>query len=595
MNLSFLRIRVVAIFLAAGICVPCLAGPLGAAANFGRLLGTVTDSQGNPLMGATVLIVGPAAGELFNASRAAERVITDAQGRFTVERLLPGLYSVRITALTRVPALRHGVSVKPGRTTQQSFMLSDIFTSLRFRVPQGNVSTWGEDWKWVLRTSPATRPILRYREVRSASSQTTSKPPRTASQHLIGLMPGGTRREALAADPGLGSVLAYLRPLSQDSDVLVAGSMTPNGLQASSVATAFRKNLLNGDPQTLSVAMHQLSFADGFGLAPGEGRGSFTRAQGVAVNYSHARRLSKSLMMTAGFEVDYLNAVRDAVMAHPSMNIEYQANRSTVVAFRYGALSPDSEGTLLERIGMLNAFPRMTLRGYRPRLENLNHAAVSLDRRLSKISRIDVAAFRDAFQDAVVWGLGGSAALGGLAGNFLPNPASGGVALDAGNYRSVGFRSVYSRSMGSHLETSFAYALGSALTFNSVSPASGIPKSNLSGVLSPQRSQSLAGRVSARVPLSHTQVVTSYEWLQQGRVTGVDPSGQATLQMQPFLGVQIRQPLPTLAFLPAHIEALADFRNLLAQGYVPISQTGEKSLLLTSGYRSFRGGFSVQF
>jgi hypothetical protein len=66
------------------------------------------------------------------------------------------------------------------------------------------------------------------------------------------------------------------------------------------------------------------------------------------------------------------------------------------------------------------------------------------------------------------------------------------------------------------------------------------------------------------------------------------------LQLEPFLGIQIRQPLPTMAFLPAHIEALADFRNLLAQGYVPVSGAGDK-LVLTPAYRSFRGGFSVEF
>jgi hypothetical protein len=75
----------------------------------------------------------------------------------------------------------------------------------------------------------------------------------------------------------------------------------------------------------------------------------------------------------------------------------------------------------------------------------------------------------------------------------------------------------------------------------------------------------------------------------------VDPYGQADLQLQPFLDVQIRQPLPALAFLPAHIEAVADFRNLIAQGYSPLTQSGEMTLLLSSAYRSVRGGFSVEF
>jgi hypothetical protein len=42
------------------------------------------------------------------------------------------------------------------------------------------------------------------------------------------------------------------------------------------------------------------------------------------------------------------------------------------------------------------------------------------------------------------------------------------------------------------------------------------------------------------------------------------------------------------------LEALADFRNLLAQDYVPV-RTREGQVFLMPVYRSFRGGFSFQF
>jgi len=40
---------------------------------------------------------------------------------------------------------------------------------------------------------------------------------------------------------------------------------------------------------------------------------------------------------------------------------------------------------------------------------------------------------------------------------------------------------------------------------------------------------------------------------------------------------------------------VAEFQNLLSQGYVPSSQGGERPLMLSSGYHAVRGGFSVQF
>ena len=76
-------------------------------------------------------------------------------------------------------------------------------------------------------------------------------------------------------------------------------------------------------------------------------------------------------------------------------------------------------------------------------------------------------------------------------------------------------------------------------------------------------------------------------------VSRQDPYGEALYMMDPNLNLRLRQPLPSF-FLPAKVEALADFRNLLAQGYVPVN-TPEGQLLLVPSFRSFRGGFSFQF
>jgi hypothetical protein len=162
-----------------------------------------------------------------------------------------------------------------------------------------------------------------------------------------------------------------------------------------------------------------------------------------------------------------------------------------------------------------------------------------------------------------------------------------------GDHRSTGYRIAYAQRLGNHVETLVAYFVGDSLNARSV--INGAPQGDLQGALKPVRSSSLAARVSARVPVTKTRLTTSYEWVQGGRVTMVDPQGQTDLQLQPFLDVQVRQPLPALAFLPAHIEAVADFRNFLAQGYAPVTQSGGSTLLLGSAYKSIRGGLSVEF
>lgn len=70
-----------------------------------------------------------------------------------------------------------------------------------------------------------------------------------------------------------------------------------------------------------------------------------------------------------------------------------------------------------------------------------------------------------------------------------------------------------------------------------------------------------------------------------------DLFGEAALGIDPNLSLTIRQPLP---FSTGRWEVLADFRNVLAQGYTPLDYQGGQMLLMPVE-RSFRGGLSVQF
>jgi len=594
MDLTSARIRLFVTFLGIALVIPSVAAP-GPAAEYGRLSGNVTDPQGNPLTGATVFLVGPALPVSRSRDVARERVITDAEGGFQVEHLLPGWYSIKVTSPARLPSLRNRVKVQSGLTTRQNFVLPDIFSSVQLRAPQGRVSFWGDDWKWVLRTSASTRPILRYRGAsRSASHTRGSKDQKKPSaQRLIGMGPGASSRAPVSSDPGLGSVMAYFRPLSDDADVLVAGSMTANGSIGSSVATAFRRNLAKGDPQEISIAVHQLSFAEALPVPASQTGANLNNAQGLVVSYANTRRLSDALTLTTGFQIDYLNGSREAMVAQPRVKLEYQVAPSTTVAAGYGAASVDSEATLLERVGELSSFPQVTLRGYRPSLERLDHTEVSISRTVSKRSRVQLAAYRDNFENTAVWGSGNLEELRWLAGRVLPNPAAQGLTINAGDYQSSGVRAAYALHLGSNLEAAMVYALSEAVAADA--SADGTHPTDLRSALRTASTQSAGGRFSARIPVSRTVLTASYFWLPRGRVTSVDPYGQASLGMHPYLDLQVRQPLPSITFIPAHIEALADFRNLLEQGYVPVPGTGEDPLLLSAAYRSIRGGFSVQF
>ena len=146
---------------AAGAVVAALllAGAVAGAAapgrvTYGRVSGLVSDHQGNPLVGVTVLIAGP------GVTRRVESVLTDAHGRFSAGDLLPGVYSLR---LDRTGVIRTGVEVRPGRISELNLILSGVLPDLHPRPSQSVVRS-GEDWKWILRTAASVRPVLRYQQ-----------------------------------------------------------------------------------------------------------------------------------------------------------------------------------------------------------------------------------------------------------------------------------------------------------------------------------------------------------------------------------------------------------------------------------------------
>src|SRR6202453_4423635 len=72
----------------------------------GAISGYVRDGRGAPQMGAAVEILSSAADVL--------RVFTDDRGFYTVSSLLPGTYSVKVSAPSFLPSLREKIGVRAG-------------------------------------------------------------------------------------------------------------------------------------------------------------------------------------------------------------------------------------------------------------------------------------------------------------------------------------------------------------------------------------------------------------------------------------------------------------------------------------------------
>lgn len=86
----------------------------------GSICGTVTDTNGNPLIGATVMIIGTSTGAM-----------TDRSGSYNILDITPGSYSLQANMVGMSCEVIEGVYVNIGTSVVADFILEPISISTR--------------------------------------------------------------------------------------------------------------------------------------------------------------------------------------------------------------------------------------------------------------------------------------------------------------------------------------------------------------------------------------------------------------------------------------------------------------------------------
>src|SRR5258708_8518699 len=92
----------------------------------GVISGYVRDGSGAPQMGAAVQSLGSAAQALQTL-----KVFTDDRGFYSVASLLPGTYSVKVSAPSFLPSLREKIGVRAGAKLMVNVTLTTLFEAIQ--------------------------------------------------------------------------------------------------------------------------------------------------------------------------------------------------------------------------------------------------------------------------------------------------------------------------------------------------------------------------------------------------------------------------------------------------------------------------------
>jgi hypothetical protein len=547
----------------------------------GQLAGVVRDTAGTPQLGASVELISEAAGLPLTRG-----FLTNTQGIFRGEKLAPGFYTVRVTLAGFLPTFEKHIQVNSNLTTVVRIELASMFASLdQLRRMPANGTAEVDDWKWVLRSASAMRPVLEWVDGDTLSVTAVageSRIPRIPRMRME--FTDGARRptsaSSIAASPA--TAVAYEQKMGGANRVIFAGQVNyDNDAPAGGIATVW---LPSG---TLGAGPHTALVLREAKLGPA---GPVFR--GIRFDQGGALAIGDRAVFQYGGEYVLVGLGEAASSLRPraQLNLRLTENWSTAIIFASLPNGPGpleaSEiqpgGALAAALDELDAFPTLLWRDGHPVLQKGVHEEISAERKIGPRGKLQIASFHDDNRHVAVFGKGNDLPTA----DYFQDYFSNGFAYDGGSSSSWGTRVAFREKLDNDIEWTAVYSFGGALT--PIADAEGL----LRDVLRTAQRHSLGAGISAKVPRLDTRVQASYKWVSGMTVSPVDAYGESLFQMDPYLHLAIRQPLPKFSL--GRWEAIADCDNLLAQGYVSASSR-DGHVVLVPAFRTFRGGLSVQF
>jgi Carboxypeptidase regulatory-like domain len=547
----------------------------------GGLSGLVRDGAGTPQLGASVEVLPEA-----ELSPIPVNFLTNTQGLFRSEKLAPGLYTVRVTLAGFLPTLEKHIRVSANVTTLVRIQLESMFASLeQLRRAPSSSATEADDWKWVLRSATAARPVLEWIEQDPLSAVVVDEDsvPTETIRGRVEFTDGARNPGSVSNLPAApATAFAYDQTVGDMGRLLLAGLVTEDpDSPAGGIATVWLPTgSLGAGPHT-AIVLRESKLGE---IGPD--------FRGVRVDQGGSLGLGDRAVLKYGGEYVLVGLGRAASSIRPRMELDARLTDNWQASLIFAsmpvgpvpleAMDGENANTLAAALNEMDAFPALMWKAGRPVLANGFHEELAVERKIGEQGKLQIAAFHDDNANSAIFGRGGN--LPG--GDFFQDVYSNGFTYDGGSSSSWGGRLAYEEKLTDNVELTALYAFAGALTPSSAATGP------LREMLRTVERQSAGVRISRRVSRLGTRVTTGYIWTSGTALTRVDSFGESLFDMAPYLHVGVHQRLPK--FGPGRWEANAECDNLLAQGYFTIN-TQDGRMTLMPAFRTFRGGLSVQF
>lgn len=567
----------------------------------GAITGIVSNSTGIPQMGATVV--------LFNRQdRPVQKLQTDDHGQFHFAGLFPDFYSVRVSLATFFPAFKRDILVQPGMRSVLNVSLNTLFSTIQLSYPVtiDSGSLMSDEWKWVLRGASSTRPVLRLvGEPRLANvpDQNEHNSIFSETRGLLRVSAGdGSLVSNVNSQADMGTAFALATSLYGNNLLQVSGNLgygSQTGVPAAAFRTSYSRSFAGGNPE-VSVTMRQLFLPARLGAAMTGNDAALPMLRTMSAGLDDRKQVADNVTVQYGFTMDSVSFLDHLNYFSPYSRLTWSMpdGGSIEVAYSSGNARPDlsamnADGADLQHdLNTLGAFPRISLRDAKPQIQRGEEYEAAYSRKAgSRTYR--VSAYYEMVRNATLSMVAPDGTFTG--GDVLPDLFTGNSIFNLGDLHNSGYGASVTQNLGEHVSATLTYGSEGALTVQNHELVSNNPD-ELRAMIRAGRKRAATAQLMATVPHSGTHLIASYQWANDQRwvMSGNLYSTQSNRPL-PGLNVYVRQPLPHFAGMPWRMEATADLRNMLAQGYIPLGMTAGQRILLVDTPRSFRGGLSFIF
>lgn len=533
------------------------------AAGAGGLSGIVKDSRGVPLAGVAVTLLRGH----FNP-RVVQTVTTDGAGRFEMQGLVPGLYSLKANLASYLPLIRSQVGIVAGKIADLNLILENLYLQSILGVSAGNgQDTVQEDIESVLRSAFSTRPILRVLE--ADAGQRAAEQGRAGNRNRNGIRGVvGFSTAAYATAPELASVgstftdFALVRDIGSSSTWVVAGVVSDSGFAELDALVRFKGSDRHSTSARLSLGILPY-LALPLSPVPEQNVG---RLNMYNFDIQDELQLSNMMSFIYGAEMQMTDPGSRAVRFRPRWGLRFRPSNASRYSFVRTTSLPHLARTLEfgegDSIEVTSPFQHEFGNRLNLGFNRVTHTEFEAERSLGT-SRFSVGTYRD----EVAANYSSSAGFPG------PFPDSRGVRLS------------YRQPMG-RAESDIGYTYGS-----------GIFSSEDFSELAARNFHVLAARVRSRLPLTSTRVAATYRWISGSSITIIDPYQTVFESNSPGLSLAFVQAIPYFGkFIPGKIEAQLDVRNLFARNNPELYQSASvRRVEFLQPARSVRGGIKLKF